>query len=66
MIVRIIALDPTPAAGRSDILVYQVPGNSREYAVLTDALTKAGIEWEVVFSTRKPKMSLPGEAKVFP
>lgn len=58
MIVRILAIDPTPALGRSDILVYQVPENSREFAVLTAALTAAGVEWEEVKSVRKNKVKL--------
>ena len=58
MIVRILAVDPTPAAGRSDILVYQVPENSREFAVLTAALTASGVEWEEVKSVRKNKVTL--------
>jgi hypothetical protein len=55
VITRIIAVDPNPVAGRSDLLVYQVPENSREYAMLTEALTAAGIEWDEVKSVRKHK-----------
>lgn len=56
MITRIIAVDPTPIAGRSDLLVYQVPENSREYKLLTEALSAAGIEWDEVKSVRKSKL----------
>jgi len=56
MIVRIIAIDPNPDPKRtSDLLVFQVPEHSREYSVLTESFNKAGIEWDVVFSVRKPK-----------
>lgn len=56
MIVRIIAIDPNPDPKRaSDLLVFQVPEHSREFAVLTESFTKAGIEWDTIFSVRKPK-----------
>ena len=45
MIIRLIAVDPAPRAGKSDVLVYQVPENSREFEVLADLLTARGIEW---------------------
>lgn len=45
MIVRLLAIDPQPEPGRSDVLCYQVPENSREYAVLTDLFSKAKIEY---------------------
>lgn len=57
MITRIIAVDPNPVAGRSDLLVYQVPENSREYAVLVAAFQAAGIEWDEVKSVRKSKLT---------
>jgi hypothetical protein len=45
MIIRLIALDPHPERGRSDILVYQVPENSRELELLTQLLDEHKIEW---------------------
>jgi hypothetical protein len=53
MIVRIIVVDPKPQLGRSDLLVYQVPERSREFAVLTELIGRAGLEWAVVPSTRR-------------
>ena len=55
MIIRLIVIDPRPAAGRSDILAYQVPENSRELKLLTDLFTEKGLEWDIVAPTRKPK-----------
>lgn len=55
MIVRLIVIDPKPAAGRSDILAYQVPENSREFALLTELFTKEGLEWETISIPRKKK-----------
>lgn len=52
MIVRIIVVDPQPAAGRSDLLVYQVPENSREFAVLIAVFKSAGLEWETIGPNR--------------
>ena len=51
-ITRVIVVDPTPALNRSDLLVYQVPENSREFAVLTAALEQAGLEWASVGSSK--------------
>lgn len=55
MITRLIVVDPAPVAGRSDLLVYQVPEHSREYAVLIEAFEKMGLEWDEVKSVRKVK-----------
>ena len=55
MIVRLIVVDPNPTPGKSDLLVYQVPENSRELALLEQALTKAGLEYAVIHSARQPK-----------
>lgn len=55
MIVRLIVVDPRPQEGRSDLLIYQVPENSREYIVLVDALSAAGLEWVQLVAPRKPK-----------
>ena len=53
MIVRIVVVDPKPQAGRSDLLVYQVPEQSREFFVLTELLNRFGLEWALVPSQRK-------------
>ncbi|HEY4723995.1 MAG TPA: hypothetical protein VII92_19230 [Anaerolineae bacterium] len=44
MIIRLIAVDPRPRKGKSDLLVYQVPENSREAELLIELLSNAGIE----------------------
>lgn len=48
MIVRLIAVDPRPRKGESDLRVYQVPENSREMELLTELFDLAAIEWTVV------------------
>lgn len=48
MIIRLMVIDPEPQADRSDVLVYQVPENSREMKLLTQLFTQARLEWEVV------------------
>lgn len=54
MIIRLIAVDPQPRPGtHSDVLVYQVPENSREFELLVSLLEKAGIDWTTVASPRK-------------
>lgn len=51
-IIRVIAIDPEPRVGsHSDVLVYQVPENSREYEVLLDMLTAARLEWTKIDSS---------------
>lgn len=55
MIIRLIAVDPKPREGKSDVLVYQVPENSREEAVLKDMLTQAGMEWTMLASPRRKR-----------
>ena len=42
---RVIVLDPEPPADKSDMLVFQVPEHSREFALLTSLFDKAGLEW---------------------
>ena len=57
MIVRLIAIDPSPRPGKSDVLVYQIPEKSREAELLSELLTKAGIEWAIVSAgPRKVKL----------
>lgn len=48
MIVRIIAVDPFPRADESDLVVYQVPERSRAYELLTELLSKEGIEFVTI------------------
>ena len=52
MIIRLIAVDPNPELGHSDILVYQVPENSREFKLLSRLLDEAHIEWCIIESSR--------------
>lgn len=55
MIIRLIAVDPRPRADRSDLLVYQVPENSREHRLLEECFSTLGIEHAVVAAPRKQK-----------
>lgn len=52
MIVRLMVVDPLPVPQRSDVLVYQVPEKSREFSLLTELFSAAGLEWTVVESKR--------------
>lgn len=54
MIVRLIAVDPRPKKGESDLRVYQVPEFSREHELLEELFTAAGIEHTTVSSGNKP------------
>lgn len=44
MIIRLIAVDPNPRKGESDLVVYQVPEHSRAHELLVALLDGAGIE----------------------
>lgn len=45
MIIRLLAVDPRPAPGaESDVVVYQVPENSRAHKLLEELLDMAKIE----------------------
>lgn len=44
MIIRLIAVDPRPRQGESDLVVYQVPENSRAHELLVEAFGELGIE----------------------
>jgi hypothetical protein len=55
MIIRLIAVDPSPRLGKSDVLVYQVPENSREYEFLIKLLDGARIEWTTLTVPYKPR-----------
>ena len=56
--VRLIAVDPRPKKGESDLRVYQVPDKSRERELLEELFSFAGIECLVIeapVSPRAPK-----------
>jgi hypothetical protein len=48
VIVRLIAVDPRPRKGESDLVVYQVPEHSRAYELLTELMGEAKIEWALI------------------
>ena len=54
MIIRLIALDPNPREGKSDVLVYQIPEHSREFEVLVALFDQAAIEWTTIMPAKKP------------
>jgi len=45
MIIRLIAVDPRPAIAETDIVIYQVPENSRAHKLLVETFTSVGIEF---------------------
>lgn len=53
MIIRIIAIDPTPRDPREDVVVYQVPEHSRAHELLVSLLEDAHIEFIEIESVRK-------------
>lgn len=53
MIIRIIAVDPRPRLGKSDLVVYQVPEHSREEELLRELLEGAKIEHTALSSPPK-------------
>lgn len=56
MIIRLIAIDPRPRLGsKTDVVVYQLPENSREFELLTELFDKNGIDWSTIESKRKGK-----------
>lgn len=60
MIVRLIAVDPRPRKGESDLLVYQVPEKSRAEELLVELFEAAKIEWAKIETPPKFR----GKAKV--
>lgn len=48
MIVRILVVDPNPRDPNNDIVVYQVPENSRAYELLMTMLEYSGFEFTSV------------------
>lgn len=63
MIVRVIAVDPSPRPGKSDVLVWQVPENSREIEVLTGLLEEARMEWTTLKKEANGQAGLPTGAR---
>lgn len=56
MIIRLIAVDPRPRPdAKTDLVVYQVPENSREMQLLTECFEQCGVEWQMLVIPRKPK-----------
>lgn len=53
MIIRIIVVDPNPRT-EDDLVVYQVPENSRAMKLLCTLLSSHDIEHVIVKSQRKP------------
>lgn len=43
-VVRVVVVDPQPETAADDIIVFQVPENSRAHRLLVDLLEKAGIQ----------------------
>jgi hypothetical protein len=58
VIIRIIAVDPRPKPGTSDVVVYQVPENSREFELLLELFDSARIDY-VSLSTPKKNGKTP-------
>jgi hypothetical protein len=44
-IIRVIAVDPRPRPMQEDIVIYQVPENSRAHQLLVETFTGAKIEF---------------------
>lgn len=55
MIVRIIAVDPRPRKGESDLLIYQVPEHSRAHELLLELFADAKIENVTISSPPREK-----------
>lgn len=53
MIIRVCVIDPEPRNPMDDVLVFQVPENSRQHELLTELLHDAGLEFVAIQSTRK-------------
>lgn len=56
MIIRVIAVDPVAPAGKEDLVVWQVPENSRALELLTAGLAAQKIEWTLLKPTPKVKL----------
>lgn len=55
MIIRIIVIDPRPMDPRDDVIVYQVPENSRAHELLVELLEGRRLEYVEIQSTKKIK-----------
>lgn len=55
MIIRLVVIDPRPRDPHRDVVVYQVPENSRELELLIEAFTAAGIEFVEIESPPRRK-----------
>lgn len=55
MIIRVIVIDPDPRDPRDDVIVYQVPENSRAQGLLIQLLENSGLEFVEIESSRKVK-----------
>lgn len=55
MIVRLIVVDPRPRKGESDLVVYQVPENSRAHQLLVELCEAAKLEVVLVETPPRSK-----------
>lgn len=56
MIIRLIAIDPRPTdSGHSDVVVYQVPENSRAHKLLEEVFNREGIEHTTLATSKALK-----------
>lgn len=60
MIIRLIAVDPRPRLGKSDLIVIQVPEKSREFELLTELFDAAKIEWTTIMPSRATRIKSSG------
>lgn len=56
MIVRVIAIDPLDPQG--DVLIYQVPENSKAYALLIRLLSEAEVEHATLMRQKKANVQI--------
>jgi hypothetical protein len=63
VIIRIIAIDPSPRDPRDDVIVYQVPEHSRAHELLVALLEDAGIEHVTIESRRRQPAKKKARAK---
>jgi hypothetical protein len=52
MIIRLVAVDPRPRQGETDLRVYQVPEHSREEELLVELFESARIEYAKIEAPR--------------
>ena len=63
MIIRILVVDPAPRNALEDLIVYQVPENSRAHELLEQLLSDAGLEHEAITSIRTKRRKPHGPRK---